>query len=147
MNGDYDKQDIFYVFLKSHFAVSDFEDYVPIFNTYDIEYIGGQNRSLIVICKESMLRSWSLSRIIHSYSSIPRLARIQNSLIAGLVNAAKDHSAFSITLQFLENSVTSFSQLAKVPISFSPNEELSKQNILVLYSSFSCYKSTLQGFY
>ena len=121
--------------MKDEYTVSDFEDYVPFFSKdYDIEYIGGQNRSLIVICKESMLRSWSLSRIIHSYSCIPRLARIQNSLIQSILNANKDHSDISITLQFLEgshNSYSSFNQLTKTPISLSPNEELSKPFTLI----------------
>ena len=50
----------------------------------DMEFIGGQNKSLIVICKELFLLSDPFKIMIHSYARVPDLARISPMVIAAL---------------------------------------------------------------
>ena len=64
----------------------------------DTEFIGGQNKSLIVICKELFLLSDPFKIMIHSYARVPDLARISPSVIAALSKASNNHSAVSLTI-------------------------------------------------
>lgn len=132
------KKDTFYVLLKDEYTVADFEDHIPLIlknhKNYDIEYIGGQNKALIVICKESFLHF--LFSVIHSYARIPLLARIQPSLLRSACAAYNDLTALSITAQFYEDasvSLESFSTLKKSSLSIERYDELSS-----LLTDFPC---------
>lgn len=126
------KIDSFYVLLKDKYTVADFPTRIPLTVTksdlFDIEYIGGQNRALIVVCKESLLHSWFVSYLIESYSSIPLLARITPSLLTKACDAVNGNNELSITIKFFPDvslSNDSFDSLSKSMNSFSSNGEMS----------------------
>lgn len=126
------KIDSFYVLLKDKYTVADFPTHIPLTVTksdlFDIEYIGGQNRALIVVCKESLLHSWFVSYLIESYSSIPLLARITPSLLTKTCDAVNGNNELSITIKFFPDvslSNDSFDSLSKSMNSFSSNGEMS----------------------
>ena len=62
----------------------------------DMEFIGGQNKSLIVICKELFLLSDPFKIMIHSYARVPDLARISPMVIDALSKASNHPSAVSL---------------------------------------------------
>ena len=70
----------------------------------DMEFIGGQNKSLIVICKELFLLSDPFKIMIHSYARVPDLARISPLVIDALSKASNNHSAVSLTVASLSGT-------------------------------------------
>lgn len=112
------RDDIYFVLLKEEYSVSDFETYIPgrwlSFYKYDIEYIGGQNKSLIIHCNEKLLQTKSLLTIIDSYSRVPLLARIDMSLLNQLSIAYNNMTDLDIIAEFSDEagiSSDSFTQL------------------------------------
>lgn len=142
------KIDSFYVLLKDEYTVADFPTRIPLTvmksELFDIEYIGGQNRALIVVCKESLLHSWFVSYLIESYSFIPLLARITPSLLTKTCNAVNDNTELSVTVKFFPDvalSHDSFDSLSKSVNSLSSNREMS---ISSLNQSFLAPSSLIQ---
>lgn len=62
-----------------------------------MEYVGGQNQSLILICRESFLCRYPYSKMIDSYASFPMLARVHPSVFSKASDAINLDS--NITLQ------------------------------------------------
>ena len=117
--------------LKEECTVSDFEDSIPFsffkLERYDIEYIGGQNRSFILLCRESFLHSRSLSRIIQSYAPVPLIARLHPSLLPIASDALNTDSDLSVSITFHSDvSLGSFKKLSPSSALFSSiNSEIS----------------------
>ena len=101
---DYDR---YYVLLKDGYTVLNFtmrisSSYIPGYK--DMEFIGGQNKSLIVICKELFLFTEPIKSMIHSYARVPLLARISPSVISALSKASANHSSITLTVTSLSGS-------------------------------------------
>lgn len=118
--------------MNDEYTVADFPKHLPLIGgksgLFDIEYIGGQNKALIVTCKEWMLHSLFLSYLIKSYSSIPLLARIDPSLLSITCDAINENSDLSVTIQFYHDvslSLNAFSSLAKSTTTLSSNTKIS----------------------
>ena len=94
-----------------------------------MEYVGGQNKSLIITCKESFLYSRSLTRIIDRFAPVPLLARIDPTVLEVASSCLKENKYLNISLQFYSKvSKTSFASVAP-----------SSQSILSLNSDLCNY--------
>lgn len=65
-----------------------------------IEYIGGQNKALIVMCNEKLFRRSSVTRMIETYVRFPRIARIDNSLVASIANELSEDENIEIVVNY-----------------------------------------------
>lgn len=142
------KIDSFYCLLNDGYTVASFPTRLPLIGgksgLFDIEYTSGQNKALIVICKEWILHSLFISYLIKSYSSIPLLARIDPSLLPITCEAINENSELSIAVQFYHDvalSLDAFSSLAKSSTTLSSNMNMS--NCLTFFKSLA--PSSLMG--
>ena len=68
--------------------------------------MGGTNRAVTIICKESFLHSSSLRGIIHAYAPFPLLARIHPSLVDAIASQWNANSELEVSFVALpEHSV------------------------------------------
>ncbi|CBK23053.2 uncharacterized protein [Blastocystis hominis] len=124
LSNDYDR---YYVLLKDKYTVLNFTKQLitvthkPGFK--DTEFIGGQNKSLIVICKELFLLSDPFKIMIHSYARVPDLARISPSVIAALSKASNNHSAVSLTVASASGTYKTFD------LTFAGSQDKEENNI------------------
>lgn len=122
--------------MKDGYTVADFQDYIPFTvkktGDYEMEYIGGQNKSLIITCRQSFLYSHSLTHIIDRFAPIPLLARIDPLVLEAASTSLKENKYLNISLQFY----------SKVSKSLFANASPSSQSILSLNSDFCfCFYS------
>lgn len=66
-----------------------------------VRFVGGTDRAIVVVCKETLLRSRNLRHIIDSYSPIPLLARIHPSVITALANHWNEKAVLNLTYSVL----------------------------------------------
>lgn len=93
--------------LKDGYTVLDFSNKINFFNSWgyqNMEFVGGQNKCVIVTCKESFLNRDPFKSIIDSYASIPLLARISPSVITALSKASKNHTTVSLSISSISES-------------------------------------------
>ena len=99
----------------------------------------------MVTCKEKLLHSPCLRRIIESYSPIPHLARIHPEVIIALANHWNEHAVMNLTYSLLPGSKlsSSFSAQSTDEFRISIPTELSKEEQIVsfLHSSLSSSSS------
>ena len=103
-SNDYDR---YYVMLKDGDTVLDFSKKIGFLNSWGyqkMEFVGGQNKCVIVTCKESFLNKDPFKSMIDSYASIPLLARISPSVITALSKASKNHTAVALTVSSISGS-------------------------------------------
>lgn len=81
-----------------------------------MEYIGGQNKSVIVHCKRDFLEMTSIASLVSSHVPIPRIARIHMSVIRALAKKTNSEGPLNITLEYLPGfGKRPFQGVAKVP--------------------------------
>ena len=99
----------YYVLLKEEYSALDFSDltyYYSYLGLHSVEYVGGQNKSLIVVCRESYLNRHAFRNIIALYAPIPFLGRIEPSVLTEISRAANEHSTILLNVQSdIEQSV------------------------------------------
>lgn len=93
-----------------------FVDHLPVFakgRSYTtVHFVGGTNRAVTIICRESFLHSSSLRGVIHAYTPFPLLARIHPSLVDAMASQWNANSELEVSFIALpEQSViqTAFS--------------------------------------
>ena len=67
----------------------------------DLEYIGGQNKSVILHCKREFLDMTSIASLVSSHVRIPRLARIHMNVIRALAKKTNSEGQLNITVEYL----------------------------------------------
>ena len=98
LSSDYDR---YYVMLKDGYTVADFSKRIGFLTSLgyqNMEYVGGQNKCVIVTCKESFLNRNPFKSMIDSYAPIPLLARVSPSVVTALSKASKNHTAVSLSI-------------------------------------------------
>ena len=99
----------------------------------------------MVTCKESLLHSFNLRRIIDSYSPVPLLARIHPGVLNALANHWNENAVMNLTYSLLPGSKLSpsFSAQSDDEYRMSIPTELSKEEQIVsfLHSSLSSSSS------
>lgn len=65
-----------------------------------IEYIGGQNKALVVTCNEKFFHRSSVAIMIESCVPFPRIARIDNSLVASIANELSGDENIEIVVNY-----------------------------------------------
>ena len=104
LSNEYDR---YYVMLKDGYTVSDFSKrigFLTSFGYQKMEYVGGQNKCVIVICKESFLNRNPFKSMIDSYAPFPILARVSPSVITALSKASRNHTALSLSISSISGS-------------------------------------------
>lgn len=108
--------------MKEEYSVLHFSEamkYYSYFGIRSVEYIGGQNKSLIVVCRESYLNRNPFRRIIDSYAPIPPLARIDPSVITEVAKAANDHSFILLQISSILDKPVKVLNLTFTDLSFN----------------------------
>lgn len=144
LSSDYDR---YYVMLKDGYTVADFSKrigFLTSFGYQNMEYVGGQNKCVIVTCKESFLNRNPFKSMIDSYAPIPLLARVSPSVVTALSNASKNHTAVSLSISSISSSEEKLLNL-NFADNQDPNEdENSKPSFAMFMLSPCCYHSISQ---
>lgn len=106
--------------MAEGYTVLDFTKQIKSLSTHhffrDMEYIGGQNKSVIVQCKRDFLEMTSIASLVSSHVPIPRIARIHMSVIRALAKKTNSEGPLNITLEYLPGfGKRPFQGVAKVP--------------------------------
>ena len=106
--------------MAEGYTVLDFTKQIKSLSTHhffrDMEYIGGQNKSVIVHCKRDFLEMTSIASLVSSHVPIPRIARIHMSVIRALAKKTNSEGPLNITLEYLPGfGKRPFQGVAKVP--------------------------------
>lgn len=147
-SNEYDR---YYVMLKDGYTVADFSKrigFLTSFGYQKMEYVGGQNKCVIVICKESFLNRNPFKSMIDSYAPFPLLARVSPSVITALSKASKNHTALSLSITSISGSPEKLLNL-----NFADNqeqdddgeEENSSSRFALFMLSSRCYHSISEG--
>ena len=118
---DYDR---FFVLIKEPYSVLDFSDamqYYTYLGFQSAEYIGGQNRSLIVVCRESYLNRSPFRSMIEFYAPIPLLARIGSLVLTEVARAANEHSGLLLSVNTIGGETEKVVNLTFADLSDSEN--------------------------
>ena len=146
LSNEYDR---YYVMLKDGYTVSDFSKrigFLTSFGYQKMEYVGGQNKCVIVICKESFLNRNPFKSMIDSYAPFPLLARVSPSVITALSKASRNHTALSLSIASISGSPEKLLNL-----NFADNqeqddgEENSSSRFALFMLSSCCYHSISEG--
>ena len=144
LSSDYDR---YYVMLKDGYTVADFSKrigFLTSFGYQNMEYVGGQNKCVIVTCKESFLNRNPFKSMIDSYAPIPLLARVSPSVVTALSKASKNHTAVSLSISSISSSEEKLLNL-NFADNQDPNEdENSKPSFALFMLSPCCYHSISQ---
>lgn len=100
---------------------SDAMQYYTYLGFHSAEYIGGQNRSLIVICRESYLNRSPFRSMIELYAPIPLLARIESSVLTKVARAANEHSSLVLSVHKIGDENATVVNLTFADLSSSEN--------------------------
>lgn len=91
--------------MADGYTVLDFTKQIKSLSTHhffrNMEYIGGQNKSLILHCKRDFLDMTSIASLVSSYVPIPRIARIHMGVIRALAKKTNSEGRLNITLEYL----------------------------------------------
>lgn len=93
--------------LKDGYTVLDFSKRISASTNrgyQKMEFVGGQNKCMIVTCKETFLNRDPFKSIIDSYASIPLLARISPSVITAISEASKNHTTVSLSVSSISGA-------------------------------------------
>lgn len=110
--------------IKEPYSVLDFSDamqYYTYLGFHSAEYIGGQNRSLIVVCRESYLNRSPFRSMIEFYAPIPLLARIDSSVLTEVARAANEHSSIVLSVKTIGDENATVVNLTFADLSVSEN--------------------------
>ena len=145
LSNEYDR---YYVMLKDGYTVSDFSKrigFLTSFGYQKMEYVGGQNKCVIVICKESFLNRDPFKSMIDSYAPFPLLARVSPSVITALSKASRNHTALSLSITSISGSPEK-----QLNLNFADNQEQdgvenSSSRFALFMLSSCCYHSISEG--
>ena len=93
--------------LKDGYTVLDFSKRISASTNrgyQKMEFVGGQNKCMIVTCKETFLNRDPFKSIIDSYASIPLLARISPSVITAISKKKKNHTTVSLSVSSISGA-------------------------------------------
>ena len=144
----FNEYDRYYVMLKDGYTVSDFSKrigFLTSFGYQKMEYVGGQNKCVIVICKESFLNRDPFKSMIDSYAPFPLLARVSPSVITALSKASRNHTALSLAITSISGSPEK-----QLNLDFTDNQEQdgvenSSSRFALFMLSSCCYHSISEG--
>lgn len=145
LSNEYDR---YYVMLKDGYTVSDFSKRIGFLTSLGyqkMEYVGGQNKCVIVICKESFLNRNPFKSMIDSYAPFPLLARVSQSVITALSKASRNHTALSLSIASISGAPEK-----QLNLNFADNQEQDEEEnssfrfALFMWSS-CCYHSISEG--
>ena len=146
LSNEYDR---YYVMLKDGYTVSDFSKRIGFLTSLGyqkMEYVGGQNKCVIVICKESFLNRNPFKSMIDSYAPFPLLARVSPSVITALSKASRNHTALSLSIASISGAPEKLLNL-----NFADNqeqddgEENSSSRFALFMLSSCCHHSISEG--
>lgn len=98
---------------------SDAMQYYTYLGFHSAEYIGGQNKSVIVACRESYLNRSPFRSMIESYAPIPLLARIESSVLTEVARAANKHSSLLLSVNTINDEAETVVNLTFADLSVS----------------------------
>ena len=145
LSNEYDR---YYVMLKDGYTVSDFSKrigFLTSFGYQKMEYVGGQNKCVIVICKESFLNRDPFKSMIDSYAPFPLLARVSPSVITALSKASRNHTALSLSIASISGSPEK-----QLNLNFADNQEQNEEEnsnfrFALFMLSSCCHHSISEG--
>ena len=145
LSNEYDR---YYVMLKDGYTVSDFSKRIGFLTSLGyqkMEYVGGQNKCVIVICKESFLNRNPFKSMIDSYAPFPLLARVSPSVITALSKASRNHTALSLSIASISGSPEKL-----LNVNFADNQEQNEEEncnfkFALFMLSSCCYHSISEG--
>ena len=114
--------DRYYVLLKDGYDSLRFVTKVSIFvkKWYNVQfdYIGGQNKAIIVLCDEKFFQRTSIAKMVESYVRFPRISRIDNELIRSISADLLDDKDVDITVKYKSSkSTNTISQVSTITLS------------------------------
>ena len=114
--------DRYYVFLKDGYDSLQFVTSVSVFakKWYNVQfdYIGGQNKAIIVMCKENFFRRTTIAKMVKSYVRFPRISRIDNELIHSISTDLRDNEDVEISVKYKSSKPTNtISQVSTITLS------------------------------
>lgn len=145
LSNEYDR---YYVMLKDGYTVSDFSKRIGFLTSLGyqkMEYVGGQNKCVIVICKESFLNRNPFKSMIDSYAPFPLLARVSPSVITALAKASRNHTALSLSITSISGSPEKLLNLDFADNQEQDEEENSSSRFALFMLSSCCYHSISEG--
>ena len=145
LSNEYDR---YYVMLKDGYTVSDFSKRIGFLTSLGyqkMEYVGGQNKCVIVICKESFLNRNPFKSMIDSYAPFPLLARVSPSVITALSKASRNHTALSLSIASISGAPEK-----QLNLNFADNQEQNEEeNSIFRFALFMlsscCHHSISEG--
>ena len=97
--------DLFYVTMGDGYTVLDLTKRIKSLGTHhyfrNMEYIGGQNKSVILHCKREFLDMTSIAPLVSPSVPIPRIARIHMGVIRSLAKKTNSEGKLNITVEYL----------------------------------------------
>ena len=145
LSNEYDR---YYVMLKDGYTVSDFSKRIGFLTSLGyqkMEYVGGQNKCVIVICKESFLNRNPFKSMIDSYAPFPLLARVSPSVITALSKASRNHTALSLSISSISGSPEKLLNLNFADNQEQDGEENSNFRFALFMLSSCCHHSISEG--
>ena len=145
LSNEYDR---YYVMLKDGYTVSDFSKrigFLTSFGYQKMEYVGGQNKCVIVICKESFLNRNPFKSMIDSYAPFPLLARVSPSVITALSKASRNHTALSLSIASISGAPEKQLNLNFADNQEQDGEENSNFRFALFMLSSCCHHSISEG--
>lgn len=145
LSNEYDR---YYVMLKDGYTVSDFSKRIGFLTSLGyqkMEYVGGQNKCVIVICKESFLNRNPFKSMIDSYAPFPLLARVSPSVITALSKASRNHTALSLSITSISGSPEKQLNLNFADNQEQDGEENSSFRFALFMLSSCCHHSISEG--
>ena len=145
LSNEYDR---YYVMLKDGYTVSDFSKRIGFLTSLGyqkMEYVGGQNKCVIVICKESFLNRNPFKSMIDSYAPFPILARVSPSVITALSKASRNHTALSLSISSISGSPEKLLNLNFADNQEQDGEENSNFRFALFMLSSCCHHSISEG--
>lgn len=145
LSNEYDR---YYVMLKEGYTVSDFSKRIGFLTSLGyqkMEYVGGQNKCVIVICKESFLNRNPFKSMIDSYAPFPILARVSPSVITALSKASRNHTALSLSISSISGSPEKLLNLNFADNQEQDGEENSNFRFALFMLSSCCHHSISEG--
>ena len=114
--------DRYYVLLKDGYDslrfVTSISAFVKKWYNVQFDYIGGQNKAIIVMCEESFFQRTTVAKMVNSYVRFPRISRIDNELIRSISTDLRDDEDVDITVKYKSSkSAHTISQVSAITLS------------------------------
>ena len=96
--------DRYYVVLEDGYDSLRFVNSISIFvqKWYNVQfdYIGGQNKAIIVICNEKFFQRATVAKMVKSYVRFPRISRIDKDLIQSIATNLQNDEDVDIVVKY-----------------------------------------------